>query len=171
MYGVLRSTKKPGELPLIAEPDPDDPEYQEFLELLTEKQQDLTDYRHEVHVEMLTETRDKLKSYIGTAHDAKNITDDTAFKTLAKDRDIRHQILRPWVNYLKKKIEKPDAVFRPYTWLNALPSETFEQEVLGVVERISRAKKGDEAVNPLIRKAFEGEAPKSMPPLAFYDSL
>lgn len=162
MYGVLRSTKKPGELPLISEPDPDDPHYQEYLELLAEKEADLEDYRREVHIEMLTETRDKLKAYLVAAHDAKDISDDTDFKTLAKEAEVRHQILRPWVDFLKKKLEAPDAIFKPYAWFDAIPAESFEQEAIGVVERIGVAKEGDEKVNRYLRDAFKGDAPASM---------
>ena len=162
MYGVLRSTREPGELPLISEPDPDDPEYQEFLKLLTEKKQDLTDYQHSVHVEMLTETRDKLAAYILAAHDAKDISDETAFKTLAQERGLRHQILHPWVDYLKKKAETPDALFRPYVWFSAISAGEFEQQAPGVVERIGLAKDGDDVVNRYLRNAFESGVPASM---------
>ncbi|HIA46603.1 MAG TPA: DUF1549 domain-containing protein [Candidatus Hydrogenedentes bacterium] len=162
MYGVLRSTKDPGELPLISEPDPDDPKYQEFVKLLKEKEEDLVAYRHEVHVEILTETRDKLKAYLVAAHNAKDLTDDTEFKTLAKESEVRHQVLRPWVDFLKKNLESPDAIFKPYAWFNAIPAESFEQDVPGVVERIELAKEGDDKVNRYLRKALDGEAPGSM---------
>ena len=162
MYGIFRSATDPGELPLIAEPDKDDPQYQEFLSLLQEKQKALTDYEHEKHIELLIETRNKTRAYITTAHEALNITDDTEFKTLAKEREIRHQVLRPWVDHLKKQIATPNAIYRPYIWFSTLTEENFETEAPNVAKRIRAATEGEERVNPRVREIFNGDAPLTM---------
>ncbi|MFP6584244.1 MAG: DUF1553 domain-containing protein, partial [Candidatus Hydrogenedentota bacterium] len=162
MYGIFRSASQPRDLPLLEEPDENDPEYQEFLTLLKEKELELSDYQHEVHIDLLIETRRKFSGYLTAAHDTLLITDDTEFKTIAKERELRHQILRPWVDFLKKIIETPDAIYRPYGWFNEIATEYFEAEAPALLERIRNATEGDERVNPKVREIFTGDPPASM---------
>lgn len=162
MYGIFRSASEPGEFPLIEEPDENDPQYQEFKRILQEKQQDLTDYEFDKHVELLTEVREKVDTYFTTAHDAMDITDDAEFKTFATERETRHQVLRPWVSYLKKQLEAPNEIYRPYAWFKAIPAESFTTEAPKVRDRVLKATEGDTKVNARVRDAFQGDPPADM---------
>ncbi len=161
LYGIFRSTQKPGEFPLIEQPDTDDPLYQEFQKILTEKRKELTDYEADQHVKLLNETRSKIRAYLVTAEEAMGNGDVTAVKTLAKESEIRYQVLTPWVTLLNNQLNTPDAIFRPFAWYKALPDENFSEAAKAVTSKIIESTSGDQMVNPLVRKAFES-SPASM---------
>ena len=128
LYGLFRSTHTPDTLPLISEPNTADPEYQAFLMIMAEKEKDLQDYEREVHQALLIETREKLGNYLIAAQEALDVEDETAFKTLAKERALRHRVLRLWTDFLKRQCQEPDAIFKPLAWFRAVPSDTFTQQ-------------------------------------------
>ena len=158
LYGLFRSTHTPDTLPLISEPNSADPEHQAFLKILAEKEKDLQAYEREVHRDLLIETREKLGAYLIAAQEALDVEDETTFKTLAKERDIRHRVLRLWADFLEKQVETPDAIFKPLAWFRAVPSDTFAQQAPAILERI----RGDESINARIRAAFDQASPISM---------
>ena len=157
-YGMFRSTHTPDTLPLISEPNPANPEYQAFLMIMAEKERDLQDYEREVHRDLLIETREKLGAYLTAASDALDLEDETAFKTLAKERELRHRVLRLWVDFLKRQWQEPDAIFKPFAWFRAVPSDAFAQQASDILQRI----RGDESINGYVRAAFGQASPASM---------
>ncbi|MCC6796735.1 MAG: PSD1 domain-containing protein [Candidatus Hydrogenedentes bacterium] len=166
LYGVFRSSVEPDELPLIKEPDANNPQYQDFLAKLKEAEAAERALVKELHVALLTHAREKVEAYLLAAYDARNITDEGEFKTIARDRELRWQLVGRWRDFLKKKSEAHDRIFAPWTQFAALAPETFAEHAAQLAPKFAENKDGEHPLNPRIAKAFEGEAPKSMAEVA-----
>ncbi len=149
LYGVFKSSPEPAELPLIEEPDPDDPLYQDYLKVLAEKEGEVDRYIKDVHVGLVTESHERTGDYLLGAHLARGIEDNEAFLRLAKDRGLNHQLLRRWVDFLKTKVDAPDAVFGLWIAYSSLDEEHFAEHAPGVIAAQAVAP------NPLLAAAFE----------------
>ena len=68
LYGVFRSSAEPGELPLIEEPDPNDPVYQDYLNVLAQKEQEVDKYIAEQRAELTKHAHEKTGDYLLGAH-------------------------------------------------------------------------------------------------------
>lgn len=166
LYGVFRSSVEPDELPLIKEPDANNPKYQDFLAKLKEAEAAERALVKELHVALLTHAREKIEAYLLAAYDARNITDEGEFKTIARDRELRWQLVGRWRDFLKKKAEAHDRIFGPWTQFASLPSETFAEQAVPLATKFAENKDGEHPLNSRVAKAFEGEAPKSMAEVA-----
>jgi mono/diheme cytochrome c family protein len=168
MYGVFRSTHEPGveELPLISEPDPEDPQYQEYQQLLEEKVAEHQAFRREWHVKLLAEAREKAADYLLAAHDTRDITENAPFRELAKERGLHWHLLDRWRNYLKTQTETPGPIFTPWFDFAALAPETFAEDAKAIVDRIKNDAAYRDALNPRIAEAFNAEPPASMADVA-----
>lgn len=164
MYGVFRSTREPAvnELPLLADPDPDDPLYQEYLRLLEEKQTEHQTFRHDWHVKLLTEAREDAGAYLLAAHDTREITDNAPFRELAKERDLHWFLLDRWRNYLKPLAETPGPIFTPWFEFAAMETEDFVEGAKALTDRLQNDEAYRKSLNPLVAEAFEDEPPSTM---------
>ncbi len=159
LYGVFKSSVEPGELPLIEEPDPNDPLYQDYLRVLGEKEQEVDAYIKEVHVGLVKEAHERTADYLLGAHFAKGIEDNEAFLRLAKERNLNHQLLKRWVDFLKEKAAAPDPIFGAWGAYSAIPETDFAALAPGVPSALGVA------ANPVIAKAIE-TAPADMADVA-----
>src|SRR5690606_21263850 len=116
LYGVFRSTVAPDveNLPLIEEPNSDDPGYQDLLAQVANSEAKLETLLNDLHVDLLAHARDKAADYLLAAHDTMAITDTEAFRTLAKDRNLRWQLVERWRTDLKARAQDPGPVFAPW---------------------------------------------------------
>ncbi len=152
LYGVFRSSVEPGELPLIETPDPNDPVYQDYLNVLKQKETEVDDYIQQVHGELMTHSHEKTGDYILGAHFAKDITDNEAFLRLAKDRALNHQILKRWTDFLKTKAEANDPVWAAWAAYSKIAQDTFAQDAPNVMANLKSA---GVALNGRVAKTFE----------------
>lgn len=162
LYGVFRSTREPevDELPLIADPNPEDPQYQEFQRLLDEKKGEYTAFRYEWHVKLLAEARETVADYLLAAHDTRDVTETAPFRELAKERGLHWSLLDRWRNYLKPFAETPGPIFGPWIELGALGEEGFAVGANALTERIKTDAAYRGSLNPRIADAF-AETPAS----------
>ena len=149
LYGVFKSSPEPADLPLIEEPNPDDPLYQDYLRVLAEKEGEVDKYIKEVHVGLVTESHERTADYLLGAYLARGIDDDESFLRLAKERTLNHQLLRRWVDFLKTKSDAPDAIFGLWTAFANMSEAEFCDAAHGVLPSLAVEP------NPLIKKAFE----------------
>jgi len=162
LYGVFRSATEPAEPPIIAEKSPDDPQYQDFLKAVAEKEKVLSDFLTEKHTELLTHAREKLGDYLVAAHDARDM-DDEGLRGLAKDRALKWPLVQRWRDLIKSKKEtQPEPIWRPYWAFAALPADAFEGPAVELAKNFAANADKDAPLNARIAKTFEGDAPKSM---------
>jgi mono/diheme cytochrome c family protein len=168
MYGVFRSSQPPAELPLITEPDPENPLYQEYTTKLEELEADLDRHLHKLLAEALQETREKAADYLLAAHDARDITETEPFRTLARDRGLRWQLVDRFRSWLKARAESgaQDPVFGPWFAFAALPPDGFDVRADEITLITATNTLADRRVNAIIAKSFEGETPRSMAEVA-----
>ncbi|MCC6695488.1 MAG: PSD1 domain-containing protein [Candidatus Hydrogenedentes bacterium] len=166
LYGIFRSSVEPEELPRIEEPDPSDPQYQDYQKALHTAEQAVQDFLNGLHVDLLTQARSRAGDYLLAAWEARGMTEDEPLRALARDKDLHWQLLQRWREYLKAKSGEHDPVFAPWTVFAALAPESFEAEAAALAARFAANEDKDRPINPRIAAAFAGETPKSMAAVA-----
>jgi len=166
LYGVFRSSVEPGELPLIRDPDPEDPKYQDYLAKLKAAEDELQLFTKDLHVKLLTHARDEIEAYLLAAFDTKDITDEEQFKTVSRDRELRWQLVGRWRDYLKNKTEAHDPVFAPWLAFAALPADAFAEQAATLAAQTEANQDAERPVNKRIAAAFKGDPPKNMAEVA-----
>lgn len=161
LYGVFRSSHEPGELPLIEEPDPNDPQYQEFKTDLERLQGDLRSYRDDLQTAFLGHARDRVEDYFAAVVDLGGDASDESIRRLAKERELHWQPLQRWQKFLEQKKDGHDPIFAPWTALIGLDGDAFGAEIAGLAERFAKNEDANAPLNPRIARIFEGEPPAS----------
>ena len=163
LYGVFRSSVAPGELPLIEDPNPDDPEYVEFTKAVAERDADYNNLVTQLHHDMLNQSREKLADYLLAAQEVLAQEDAGARQTLARDRGLMWQMLDVWRGHLQAKATAGgvDPIFAPWLAFAALPAEGYE----AAAAELHTAKMADPAytgaVNAVLLRHL-AEAPKTL---------
>jgi mono/diheme cytochrome c family protein len=161
LYGIFRSSQEPGELPLIEAPDPEDPKYQEFQVELNKKLSEKETYIDEIQVALLTHVRDEITTYMAASNKAWDM-EDKHLKVVAKEHNLKGELLKRWRNHLKKLSEAHHTVLSPWFAYRAIPAEEFGAKTAALAKEIAGKKLGGQRVNRQIARRFEGEAPKSL---------
>lgn len=161
LYGIFRSSTEPAELPLIQEPDPKDPKYQEFLAELNRKQSDKETLLDQIQSDLLTHCRDKIGAYLMAASKAWEM-DDPSLRILAKDYGVKWQLVTRWRDHLKTLSANPHPVLGAWFAYRALPDAEFASRSPELTAQIAAKQLNGQEVNPRIASRFEGEAPKTM---------
>ncbi|MBI1783952.1 DUF1553 domain-containing protein, partial [Candidatus Sumerlaeota bacterium] len=162
LYGVFASSVEPAELPLIVEPDENDPKYQDYLSRLSEKEKGVEDYRSGKHAEFLNEYRTQAAEYLLAACDGKKQADEDAFQKMARDRKLQHRTVRRWQSYMETASKSHHPVLAAWNSFAALKDDEFTTRAAEVASAIAANSNPEARHNPIIAKLFEGEAPKSM---------
>lgn len=161
LYGIFRSSQEPGELPLIEEPDPNDPKYQAYLEELNKKQAEREAYIDEIQVELLTHCRDEVGTYLNAAAKGWDL-DNNKLKVVAKEHQLKGDLLIRWRDHLKKLSGEHHPVLAPWFAYRAVPEAEFGEKSPTLAKEIAGKKLGGKDINPVVAKRFEGDAPASM---------
>jgi len=157
LYGVFRSSDEPAEPPLIEQPNPDDPLYQEFLRAIEAKETEANNYHSAVHIDLIKHAHSRVGEYLLGARAARGVIEDEAFLRLAKDLKLNHQVLKRWATYFQTD-RAADPVFATWCVLAALPDESFAADAPGAIASL---KSSGVALNPRVAKTFEA-APASL---------
>ena len=161
LYGIFRSSTEPAELPLIEEPNPDDPKYQEFLAEFNRKQAEKEALVDQIQGDLLTHCRDQIGTYLTAAHKAWDM-DDPTLRVLAADLKVKWQLVTRWRDHLNALSMKPHPVLGPWFAYRALPEAEFAARSTELAAQIAGKSLNGTEVNPRIAKRFEGDAPKTM---------
>lgn len=161
LYGIFRSTAEPGELPLIEEPDPNDPKYQAFLAELNTKKDEKESLVDRIQIDLLTHCRDAIGSYLIASATAWDM-DDTHLKVVAKEHELKGDLVIRWRNHLKALSETHHPVLAPWFAYRALPAGDFAANSAELAAQIAAKKLNGQDINPYVAKLFEGNPPQSM---------
>jgi hypothetical protein len=161
LYGIFRSTTEPDEPPLIEEPDPNDPKYQEYLVELNAKEAERENLLDRLQIDLLNHARDKMGDYLIASHTAWDM-EDNHLKVVAKEHELKGDLLIRWRNHLKKLSEAPHPVLGPWFALRAVPVEAFEARYAELAPQIANKKLDGQDINPLVAELFKGDAPKTV---------
>jgi len=151
LYGVFRSSQEPADLPLIEEPNPDDPQYQEYLRIIDQKESEANAYQSTVHVDLLKHAHTRIGEYLLGARLARDITEDEAFLRKAKELGLNHQLLKRWVTFFQTD-RAADPVFAVWCALAPIPDESF---AASAATTLAALKSGGATLNTRIAKTFE----------------
>ncbi len=162
LYGVFRSAEEPVELPLIREPDPDDPEYQAFVAALKEKDREHDALVTELHVELARHAREKAVDYMMVVHTLAGVDDAEKLRTLARDEGLLWQLVERWQTYLLERSDSNDPVFSPWFALANLPEDGFAEQAPELVSQIVSNALHDVTINPRVVAAFTDFLPENM---------
>jgi hypothetical protein len=163
LYGVFRSSVAPSELPLIEDPDPEDPEYQAFQKAVAEKEAELQALVTELHYNMLGHAREKAAEYLRAGHEVRDTTDAEQLRTLARDRGLIWQLVEVWRDFLKEKAAAGgvDPIFWPWITFASLPAEGFDAAAKALYDEKMADPAFKDALNPVVLEQLQ-EAPQSL---------
>ena len=171
LYAVLKSSKEPGVLPAL--PQPETPLTREFNE---KNQKQRTEYVR-ILAEM-TETAFKREwprvgSFLLAAHDAKNVSSnkDSGLRSgMLKDRKLNFKIYDQIVESKPDWWEINAAIFSPWQAFEKLPKDAFEKEAPALAAKF--AANADRMLEPAIAALFAGAPPIKLEDVAQrYDEL
>ncbi|MBI1321546.1 MAG: DUF1553 domain-containing protein [Candidatus Hydrogenedens sp.] len=156
MYGIFRSSTEPGELPLLEEPNPEDPEYQDFLAEVGKKQSEADKLMIEVQSGLLNGAREHAADYLLAGTELRGVTDTERVRTIAKERALVWQILEKWRDFLaaREAEEGIDALFEPMHQLATLPDEGFTEAAAAWHAGWFADEANRKALNPLVVEAL-----------------
>jgi mono/diheme cytochrome c family protein len=138
LYGIFRSGEMPDELPQIEDPDPEDPQYQEYLKGLADKDGIIEAYLDEQHEKILRDGRVRLGDYLQAAADIWNVTDNEVSRTLAAERELNWRLILDWKKFLEARIgeEAYHPLYGPLRAIATIPEASWSAKSRESVERI-----------------------------------
>lgn len=162
LYGILRSCHEPDELPKISERDPEDPQFQEFLKTVDEKEREVERFLDEEHVELLAQCREKVGLYLLAAHNIWDVTDNNEILRIAGDGKLHKLVVERWRDFLKGRVEGHDPVYTPFFAFREISKNFDREKASNLAQRYSKNEVEAERINPLLAKAFERDATFTM---------
>jgi len=172
LYGVFRSSEDPSELPVIEEPDTNDPLYQEYLVEIEAKRRDLEEYRNKVHRELLAESREKVGEYLLAVSEVWGATENVDYRKLRREADLEPNLIREWHTYLQQRVKNFDPLFDPWKTFGALPTENPEVQSASLASRYRENANSDRRIHPLLAEAFtESVTPTFLEVVGIYTRL
>ncbi|MBI3119705.1 MAG: DUF1553 domain-containing protein, partial [Candidatus Hydrogenedentes bacterium] len=138
-------------------PDEQDPEYQDYLKQVAEKEEAVANLMAELHTGVIAHAREKIVDYLLAAHDARPLTDEEPFRALARDRQLLWQLLRRWSDLLKQQAAQPDPVFAAWIAFAALPEDSFAEEAAQLAKQIAEG----HAVRILVDATSSSRSPEN----------
>ncbi len=161
IYGVFAGSTEPKDLPLIADPDPSDPKYQEYVKVTGEARKRVDDYFNGKHQEFRERYRKQATGYWLAAYEGKKIASEDEFQAMARDRKLQHRTVRRWQSYLDESAKKFDPILAAWNAFNAIPDAEFEAKAAEIAAQIA-ANAGEQKHHPVISALFAGDPPKTM---------
>ena len=164
LYGVFANSFEPDEKPLLgAASFPED--YPEYLAEKEKREEEHRKFRAEKEAEVFKQQRDLTADYLLAAHDAAGFDDRGKEENLAKERKLAPRVLRRWMEFLEKQEKASDPIFAPWFAFAALGENEFAAASPDLARRFSE-NASSTPVNPLVAKAFAGDAPKDLKEVA-----
>jgi hypothetical protein len=161
LYGVFRSSVEPPEYPLLQEPDPENPQYQDYLAQVADREAKVEQVLDEVHSNLLAKARDRVHDYLLAAHDTRG-QDEAAVKILAGERGLLWQLVLRWRAWLEERAAAPDPVTSAWLAFAALPAEGFAAGAPALLEQVRAGTSPLGPVNARVAKAFESRGVDGM---------
>jgi hypothetical protein len=159
LYAVFNNSPEAGDLPLLGDPEKL-PGYKQFASELGRKEQGLTKYARDRYAEHLALLRSagQISAYLVATRTAP-VPDAKAGKGKAAKADaITPFMTARWKGYLDNHTSLKDPVFAAWNAYLAIPEAEFESKSADVTAQLASVS----GMNPLVREAFECDAPKSL---------
>jgi hypothetical protein len=168
LHGVFASSIEPDELPRLPDPVPEadklayDREHQARVEQVEqEKQADL--------LKLELEMRSHLAAFIAAAFELKFEAQNPKLDEVARNHKVAPERLKFLARRLGKvfdKSDKPDPILAPWRAFASLPDDGFEPKAAELSKTLLEESDPAKAIDPEVRKALEGDAPKTMAEVA-----
>lgn len=155
LYGVFRSSVEPAEHPLIEDPDPEDPQYQDYLAEVSGREARVEALTDEIHTDLLAKARARLHDYLLAAHDARGM-DEAGVKVLSAERNLLWQLTLRWRDWLAARAAAPDPVSAAWLSFADLPAEGFAEAAAQLLAQVREGASPLGPVNPRVAAAFGG---------------
>ncbi len=167
LYGVFRSSIEPGELPLIADPQPTK-ESQAYEAELAKRQKVVSDHMESVRQNIEKEMRERAGDYLlQIARTHPNHTKGPAPVQGARG-ELRNRAIQRWEQFINRRNRQTDPVWAPWHKLIALKKENFKDEAAKVIAAFDQpAGDGKKvAANPVLLDALRKSPLESMEQVA-----
>src|SRR5262249_44123111 len=147
LHGVFASSREPGELPLLAQPDPTAPAgaFEKELQKRQAKYQELAEH-------LRTEAAAEFRSRFG----------DNLLASRDTGNERNAQSLARWRTYLGQQAQTHHPVLAPWFAFAQLSPAEFADKAPALAARITANRDKELPINPLVAKAFAGKPPASL---------
>lgn len=160
LYGVLRSCQEPMVPPLFTKPDYTE-SYEGFELELIAREQELQEFVHGKHREIVEGGRRRVGEYLMAAHAARNQPITENFMIIADKGDVNPTVLMRWRLYLEKVDAGKDPIWAPWFALSRLPETNFVTSAAVELRKILDPKNSP-SLNPRVRSMLAGFEPASL---------
>lgn len=133
LYGVFASSEEPGELPLLGKPRPS-PQYDAFLKVRAEKQDEVDQWLEQRRVETEHELRSRVGDYLVGL--AKNLPQYRKGKPSLQGKrgPLRIATGVRWHQYLANPSQSPQMIWVLWRQLAAIPASEFAEKSIVVLD-------------------------------------
>jgi hypothetical protein len=163
LYGVFASCNEPAEAPVLGTPAETE-ESEKFLAELNARRKKLEDFETAERNKLMQEFRGKVSEYLQWVA-IKPMMDDggEAFELVFLPGELRPGLRDRWEKYLKRREERPDAIFGLWHQFARLPGRDFGDAAEAILESLRQPSvEASPAVNERIKTAILATPPKSM---------
>jgi mono/diheme cytochrome c family protein len=152
LYGVFASSVEPEEKPLIAAAT-ESTAYEAFSAELKQHQAAVDAFRAQKHAELEAELRAKAGEYLlASARKPERLRSDVGVSVAAGE--LRPQLVRRWREFLERRAQGADPVFRAWRELAALGPEDFSAQASRLAAEWKEANAGGESINARVIEAL-----------------
>lgn len=160
LFGVFASSKEPGDLPLIGEPQAS-AEYDRFQEQLKKLQDDRQAQRRQQHSQLTDKSRRNSTDYLVRAilGQREDLLTKISFLVLNRD-EFRPRILERWKAFLQQRTAD-DPVWGTWSELASLSESDFSAQGSAILQKRLALPAGTSSgmINPLVKDALSKEPP------------
>lgn len=149
LYGVFQNCTE--RLVRLGEVAAAEPAKAAFEEELQKREQALDQEMAKQRTEASARARQRVADYLFAQTELEKYPEE-AFNQIVAKEDLVAAFVRRWQNFLDVAAEKNDPIFLPWRRLRELPAATFAEDAPQAARALLDA--GDQAINPLVAKAF-----------------
>ncbi|MCH7728377.1 MAG: DUF1549 domain-containing protein [Planctomycetes bacterium] len=164
LYGVMRSSSEPI-LPPEFLPAAKSDTYQKFTVGMQERLRKLDEFIAAQRKLIVTGARRRAAEYMLTVHKKRNHPETENFMLLTDKGALNPAMIHRWEVYLKRVRRVDDPVWTVWHEFSELPDKDFPAAAISLHRQLFERGRST-SINPLVRKAFAGQPPKSMKQVA-----
>jgi cytochrome c553 len=159
LYGVFAGSLVEKQVPLT-QPEPT-PEYLAYKTEIEKREQAVAEYRVRKHAELLQQLRSQTVEYLTTVLEVDKLPGGEVYVTMGPG-EINPAIVRRWDRLLAESSKAHHLILAPWHAFAALSPKEFATKGPALADMFATNADPRNAINPLVARLFQGEAPTSM---------
>ncbi len=161
LYGIFASSQEPDPEPLLGT-KPDAKIYDEYVAERDKKLEERRKFKTEKEDATAADLRAKSGEYLAAAYEAQALKDGAKVDALARKHKLDGGVLQRWISALDGWKKNSNAVFTAWFAFSEINEKEFAEKSAALAKSITANDDPARKINPMVAKAFEGDAPTNM---------